>query len=312
MAHHHFTDLPALLREGDLLIVNRSRVVPARLLGTTRGGGNAEVLFLYPEPSEPTQFRAMVRPGRRLAVGAVVRLDLDHSCRVVAVHADGTRTMAFDGPEPLQDTLQKLGHLPLPPYISRADGPLDRERYQTIYAQEAGSIAAPTAGLHFTERLFQALRGRGVHIRELYLHVGPGTFARVDAENIADHRVAPEPYFVPDDTAAAYAAARAQGRRVVAVGTTTVRTLETAVDGARLRPGHGTTDLVIRPGHPFRAVDALVTNFHLPKSSLLFLVSAFAGHAEIQHAYRQAIENGYRFFSYGDAMFIHGATRSRS
>ncbi len=269
------------------------------------------MLFLYPEPSEPTLFRALVKPGRRLGVGATVTLAENRSCRVVAVHPDGARTMALDGAEPLQATLQSIGHLPLPPYITRADGPLDRERYQTIYAREPGSIAAPTAGLHFTEALLSTLRARGVLIHDVVLHVGPGTFSRVDADDIAEHSVAPEPYFVPEATAQAWESARAEGRRVVAVGTTTVRTLETAAAGGHLRAGEGETDLVIRPGHAFVAVDALVTNFHLPKSSLLFLVAALVGREGILDVYREAIAQRYRFFSYGDAMFIHGPAPTR-
>lgn len=286
-------------------MVNRSRVVPARLLGHTAGGGRAEVLYLFPEPTNPDHFRALVRPGRKLKEGAEVRLGESERCIVVAVHQDGARTMRFDGQTKVLDLLNQLGHLPLPPYIDRADTPLDRERYQTIYAREPGSVAAPTAGLHFTEKVMDRLRKKGVHIHEIMLHVGPGTFARVDAEDIADHRVPPEPYLVPEDTAAAHTRARRNGHRVVAVGTTTVRTLESAFEDGELRPGPGETDLVIRPGHAFASIDAMVTNFHLPRSSLLFLVSAFAGVPNIRAAYAEAIRAGYRFYSYGDAMFIH-------
>ena len=285
--------------------MNRSRVLPARLLGRTAGGGQAEVLYLFPEPTEPEEFRALVRPGRKLRKGAVVTLGENAACRVVAVHSDGARTMRFEGETKVLDLVQRLGHLPLPPYIDRADGPLDRDRYQTVYAQESGSVAAPTAGLHFTEDLLKTLREKGVLVYEIVLHVGPGTFARVDAEHIADHRVSPERFMVPEETADAYAAARTSGRRVIAVGTTTVRTLESVVSNGRLTPGPGETDLVIRPGHRFQAVDALVTNFHLPKSSLLFLVSAFAGRDTVLGAYAEAIRARYRFYSYGDAMLIH-------
>jgi S-adenosylmethionine:tRNA ribosyltransferase-isomerase len=305
LSHHTFSDLPQYLRAGDLLILNRSRVLPARLLGHTRGGGRAEVLYLFPEPSNPDEFRALVRPGRKLGAGALVSFDGSAGCRVVAVHKDGERTMRFEGDVRVLDLLEKLGHLPLPPYIGRAARPLDRERYQTVYAQEPGSVAAPTAGLHFTEGLLSRLRANGVVIREIVLHVGPGTFSRVHAENIADHRVLPERFDVPEETAKSYANARQRGHRIVAVGTTTVRTLESVVSGGRLKPGPGETDLLIRPGHNFQAVDALVTNFHLPQSSLLFLVSAFAGRATILEAYARAIEERYRFYSYGDAMLIH-------
>ncbi len=304
LEHGRFSSLADHLREGDLLIVNRSRVLPARLLGHTRGGGRAEVLYLFPDPGNPDHFRALVRPGRKLHVGAVVTLADNESCRVVAVHEDGSRTMSFEGHTNVIEMLLQIGRLPLPPYIGRADGPLDRERYQTIYAREPGSVAAPTAGLHFTEALLSTLRAKGVLVHEIMLHVGPGTFARVDAEHIADHRVAPEKIFVPQETAEAYAQTRTRGGRVVAVGTTTVRTLESVATPGRITAGPGETDLVVRPGHHFQAVDALITNFHLPKSSLLFLVAAFAGWETIQNAYAQAIRDRYRFYSYGDAMFI--------
>lgn len=279
--------------------------MPARLLGQTIGGGKAEVLYLFPEPTSPGSFRALVRPGRKLKVGAAVELGGGERSRVLAVHPDGSRTMMLEGGTNVLDLLFKLGHLPLPPYIDRADRPLDQERYQTVYACEPGSVAAPTAGLHFTERLLDQVRSKGVHVHEILLHVGPGTFARVDADNIADHRVLPEAFHVPSETAEAYERARIRGSRVIAVGTTTVRALETAVHDASLTAGPGKTDLVILPGHRFRAVDALLTNFHLPKSSLLFLVSAFAGIDEIRAAYAEAIRTRYRFYSYGDAMFIH-------
>ena len=269
------------------------------------GGGKAEVLYLFPEPTDPEHFRALVRPGRKLQVDAIVEFDEKERCRVVAVHPDGSRTMKFEGQAMVLDLLSKLGHLPLPPYIDRADRPLDRERYQTVYAREPGSVAAPTAGLHFTEPLLDRIREKGVRVHEIMLHVGPGTFARVHADDVGDHRVPPEPFHVPQESADAYARAREQGNRVIAVGTTTVRTLETAVRGDRLAAGAGETDLVIRPGHRFLAVDALVTNFHLPKSSLLFLVSALAGVQETRAAYAEAIRTGYRFYSYGDAMFVH-------
>ncbi len=304
LTHRQFRALPEYLQAGDLLILNRSRVVPARLIGRLSGGGRAEILYLFPDPARPAEFRALVRPGRRLRAGAVVSLGENDRCRVAAVHPDGSRTMSFEGSTGVLDLLQRLGRLPLPPYIDRAEGPLDRARYQTVYASEPGSVAAPTAGLHFTEELLTRLRSNGVVVREVVLHVGPGTFARVDVEDIESHQVPPEPIFVPDETAAAYATARQHGRRVIAVGTTTVRTLEARVKDDRLTPGSGETSLVIRPGHRFRAVDALVTNFHLPKSSLLFLVAAFAGRETVLGAYAEAIRARYRFYSYGDAMLI--------
>ena len=296
--------MPEFLNEGDVLVVNRSRVLPARLLGTLESGKEAEVFYLFPEPDEPNTFRALVRPGRKLKLNAVVTLGPNERCRVLGVHPDGARTMRFEGAADIVDVLQTMGHLPLPPYIDRADEPLDRERYQTIYAQEPGSVAAPTAGLHFTEGVLKRLRDKGVIVAEIMLHVGPGTFARVDAEEVADHHVPPETTFVPEETAEAYARAREAGRRIVAVGTTSVRTLESRVREKRLQSGAGATDLVLCPGHRFQAVDAMVTNFHLPKSSLLFLVSAFAGRENILTAYAEAIREQYRFYSYGDAMLI--------
>lgn len=285
--------------------MNRSRVLPARLLGRTKGGGRAEVLYLFPEATNPDEFRAFVRPGRKLLKGAAVSLGEHGNCRVTAVHQDGARSMTFEGKGDVLDLLERQGRLPLPPYIDRDEGPMDRDRYQTVYAKESGSVAAPTAGLHFTEALLSRLREMGVLVHEIILHVGPGTFSRVHTEDIADHRVLPERFLVPEETAEAYATTRARGQRVIAVGTTTVRTLESVASHGRLAAGPGETDLVIFPGHRFQAVDALVTNFHLPKSSLLFLVSAFAGREITLRAYAEAIRAGYRFYSYGDAMFIH-------
>jgi len=304
IAHSTFTSLATHLRDDDLLIVNRSRVLKARLLGRLATGGQAEVLYLFPEKERPLEFRALVRPGRRLKPGARVQFDDGEACRVVSVHPDGSRTMAYEGATDVQDLLSRQGLLPLPPYIDRAPTPDDGERYQTVYADRPGSVAAPTAGLHFTDHLLQALREKGVRIRDITLHVGPGTFARVDAEDIEDHRVQAESYFVPEETAEAFAETRSRGARVVAVGTTSVRTLESAVHNGALSTGPGETDLVVRPGHTFKAVDALITNFHLPQSSLLFLVSAFAGRERILDTYTVAVEAGYRFYSYGDAMLI--------
>jgi S-adenosylmethionine:tRNA ribosyltransferase-isomerase len=307
VGHSHFTALPEHLRDGDLLIVNRSRVLPARLLGRLRGGAEAEALYLFSE--RDPEFRALVRPGRRLKVGGVVRFDETRACRVIAVHEDGSRTLSYEGPGTVLSLLEAIGRLPLPPYIDRPDDARDRDRYQTVFADQPGSIAAPTAGLHFTPELLMALAARGVLVKDVTLHVGPGTFARVDAEDIEDHRVYRERYFVPEETAVAIEEARRREQRVVAVGTTSVRTLESAFANGEVRAGDGETDLVIRPGHVFQTVDALITNFHLPKSSLLFLVSAFAGRESILRAYEAAIAAGYRFYSYGDAMLIQRESR---
>jgi S-adenosylmethionine:tRNA ribosyltransferase-isomerase len=304
--HHVFRDLPGLLHAGDLLVVNRSRVFPARLLGTRAGGGEAEVLLLRDRGHDV--WEALVRPGRRLRAGTRVRVD------------DGLQVEILGGP-PLADgrrrirllprsadaarELERLGHMPLPPYIRREDRPADRLRYQTVYAKEPGSVAAPTAGLHFTSALLEALQERGVERAELVLHVGPGTFRPVQVEDVSDHVVPAEPYVVPEETSAAIARTRARGGRVVAVGTTTTRVLETVADDrGGVEAGRGETDLVIVPGHRFRVVEALVTNFHLPRSSLLLLVAAFAGRERVLRAYAEAVRQEYRFYSYGDAMLV--------
>jgi S-adenosylmethionine:tRNA ribosyltransferase-isomerase len=304
VAHRVFADLPELLRPGDLLVTNRSRVFPARLLGRREGGGEAEILLVHRR--EAGVWEAFVRPGRRLREGALVWI------------APGFRAR-IEGPPPtpplvrvrlLHDDLdpdaaiERHGHVPLPPYIRRPDTRGDIDRYQTVYAREPGSVAAPTAGLHFTPELLSRLSTRGVERAEIVLHVGPGTFRPVEAADVREHRVDPETFTIPAEAAAAVGRARADGRRVVAVGTTTTRALESALDGGRLRAGAGETDLVIVPGFHFQAVGALVTNFHLPRSSLLLLVSAFASRERVLAAYAEAVRSRYRFYSYGDAMLV--------
>jgi len=313
LEHRAFADLPELLCPGDLLVTNRSRVFPARLLGLRPGGGAAELLLV--RRLEPDLWEAMVRPGRRLRPGVVV--DVAAGLRVRIEGPEAEPLSADDPPSPLrrvrllldgldaETALERHGHVPLPPYIRRADAPSDRDRYQTVYARESGSVAAPTAGLHFTTALLERLRERGIERAELVLHVGPGTFRPVEAEDVREHRVDPERFAVPEATAAAVDRARAEGRRVVAVGTTATRALESALDPeGRLQAGEGETGLVIVPGFRFRAVDALVTNFHLPRSSLLLLVSAFGGRERVLGAYAEAVRQRYRFYSYGDAMLL--------
>jgi len=305
--HHAFRDLPDLLAPGDLVVVNRSRVIPARLLGQRSRGGEAEILLLRDKGTDG-RWEAMVRPGRHLRPGQRVTVDEDLSVMVEseALAADGRRQVRLlSKRRDVAAALERCGHTPLPPYIRRPDRPEDRERYQTIYAREAGSIAAPTAGLHFTPAVLARLRERGIETADLVLHVGPGTFRPVTAERVEDHVVEPEPFSVPAETAAAVSAARARGGRVVAVGTTTIRVLETVAraDGG-IDARDGEAGLVIVPGFAFRAVDALLTNFHLPRSSLLLLVSAFAGRERVLQAYAEAVRAGYRFYSYGDAMLI--------
>jgi len=305
-SHHAFRELPELLMAGDLLVVNRSRVIPARLLGRRASGGEAEVLLLRDRGEG--RWEAMVRPGRHLRPGQRVTVDDDLSVVMEseALSEDGRRRVRLlSKRRDVDGGLERCGHTPLPPYIRRPDRPLDRQRYQTIYAREGGSVAAPTAGLHFTTEVLARLRARGIEVAEVVLHVGPGTFQPVKAARVEDHRVAPEPYVVPTETAAAVERARARGGRVVAVGTTTVRTLETVAraDGG-IVAGEGETGLVIVPGVAFRVVDVLLTNFHLPRSSLLLLVAAFAGRERVLKAYAEALRAGYRFYSYGDAMLI--------
>jgi len=305
-SHHAFAELPELLAAGDLVVVNRSRVIPARLLGRRAKGGEAEILLVRDRGEG--RWEAMVRPGRHLRPGQRVTIDEDLSVMVEseALDESGRRQVRLlSKRRDIEGALERCGHTPLPPYIRRPDRPADRERYQTVYARESGSVAAPTAGLHFTAALLTRLRERGVERAEVVLHVGPGTFQPVKAARVEDHRVAPEPYAVPLDTAAAVRSTQARGGRVVGVGTTTARTLESAAgsDGT-VAAGEGETGLVIVPGHHFRVLDALLTNFHLPRSSLLLLVAAFAGREAVLRAYAEAVRLRYRFYSYGDAMLI--------
>jgi S-adenosylmethionine:tRNA ribosyltransferase-isomerase len=299
-------DLGGCLRAGDCLVVNDTRVVPARLLGRIAGTErDAEVLLLHPVGDD---WAALLRPARRCPVGTTVVL-ADGAARatVTAREPLGRARVRLDAPGPVQALLEAHGLPPLPPYIRRyrKPGGEDWARYQTVYAARAGAVAAPTAGLHFTPELLAALEARGIELWRVTLHVGPGTFRPVRAERVAEHRMEPERFEVPEATAVALTRARREGRRVVAVGTTTVRALEAVAcpDGS-LAPGTGWTDLTIVPGHRFRAVDALFTNFHLPRSSLLLLVSAFAGREPVLGAYAHAVAAGYRFYSYGDAMLI--------
>jgi S-adenosylmethionine:tRNA ribosyltransferase-isomerase len=305
-SHHAFRELPSLLAPGDLLVVNRTRVMPARLLGRRARGGEAEVLLVRDRGED--HWEAMVRPGRHLRPGQRVTVDDDLSVVVESEALDESgrrRVRLLSRRHDVDDALERCGHTPLPPYIRRPDRPADRERYQTVYARERGSVAAPTAGLHFTAPLLAELGKRGIERTEVVLHVGPGTFQPVKVARVEDHRVAPEPYAVPAEAAAAVERARSRGGRVVAVGTTTARTLESTARGdGTVIEGGGETGLVIAPGYRFRAVDALLTNFHLPRSSLLLLVAAFAGREAVLRAYAEAVRERYRFYSYGDAMLI--------
>ena len=300
---HVFAELPDLLRPGDCLVVNNSRVIPARVLARDVAGREVELLFL--EALDAQRWRALTRPGRRSREGAELVAGSSR-LRILAVEADGPRVV-----EPLDGSVDELlrvhGRPPLPPYIARFAAPTaeDLERYQTVYARPPGSIAAPTAGLHFTPPLLDEIQRHGVELHQLTLHVGPGTFRPIKTDRIEDHALPAERIVIPPAVAEAVNRARAERRRVVAVGTTTVRALESAVgaDG-RVRPLDGEARLYVMPGYEFRAVDALLTNFHLPRSSLLVMVAAFAGRELILKSYGHAVRAGYRFYSYGDATLI--------
>lgn len=298
-------DLPRFLRSGDCLVVNDTRVIPARLEGRLADEGRPVEALLVREV-EASVWEALTRPARACRPGATLLLGGGaFRARVVGAGERGRRRLRIEGPGPVFDLIRAHGQVPLPPYIRRRPNPRDRERYQTVYAARDGAVAAPTAGLHLTPELLDRLAAGGVEIHRITLHVGPGTFQPVRVARVADHHVEPEAYEVPAAAAEAVSRARAAGRRVVAVGTTTVRALETAATplGA-VRAEAGWTDLTIVPGYRFRVVDALLTNFHLPRSSLLLLVAAFAGREAVLAGYRHALAAGYRFYSYGDAMLI--------
>ncbi len=311
--HRRIADLVDELAPEDLLVVNDTRVRPARLFGRRSSGGRVELLLIAPAPGGA--WRAMVRPARKLRVGEEFEVDGGWTARALEREGDGAfwSIELRDPSDPsgsVPELLERAGRMPLPPYITREpegdprDG-MDRERYQTVYARESGAVAAPTAGLHFTPELLDELRGRGVRRAEVTLHVGLGTFLPVTAERLEDHRMHAETYTVPESTAQAVAACRRAGGRVIAVGTTSVRALESCAQvGGELVAGSGDTRLFLKPGDRFRVVDGLLTNFHLPCSTLLMLVSAFAGRERTLSLYLEALELGYRFYSYGDAMML--------
>src|SRR5215510_11514437 len=310
-----FAELPTLVNQGDLIVINNTRVFPARLIGhrLQREGDSefrsVEVLLVRPLNEKKDEWEILGRPARVLREGADVVFGKGRLRGVVtAVLEEGRRQMRFEFDGDFDRIVDEIGNTPLPPYIKREvneKNPLAEPRYQTVYARERGAIAAPTAGLHFTSRTFDELRARGVKTVEITHHVGYATFQPVRVEEVEKHAIAPESYEISDGAAEAINRAKLSGARVVAVGTTTTRALESAVDpGGRVRPGRGVTELFIYPGYHFRAVDALLTNFHLPQSSLLMLVSAFAERDLILNAYRHAVAQKYRFYSYGDCMLI--------
>lgn len=350
--HRTFRDLVEIVRPGDALVLNETRVFPARLVGRRASGAEAEVLLLEPveidrdgrvlpridgvdpgtgtleaptaartyaaaadgagpdgardhEARGPTLWRALVRPGSKLRAGRTVTIAPDLHVEIVDVEADGTRIVRLMTPLAVEDALERHGSLPLPPYMRRQAEAADRERYQTVYARATGSVAAPTAGLHFTRSMLDSLEGRGVRMVRLVLHVGIGTFRPVEEEDPARHRMHAERYAVSAEAAATLNAVRASGGAVWGVGTTVARTLETVADEAGIvHAGSGETRLFIRPPYRFKVLDRLITNFHLPRSTLLMLVAAFGGYEPVMRAYREAVAEGYRFYSYGDAMTI--------
>ena len=311
--HRSIGELPRLLRRGDLLVVNDTRVLAARLFarrvsdkGRDGGQGGGRIELLLAEKIDERTWDCLARPGRKARPGTRLELgnqEIALGAEVIELGAEGRRRVRFS--EPVEPHLDRLGHVPLPPYIDRPDESADRERYQTVWAAKPGAIAAPTAGLHFTPELLAELERTGIERAAVTLHVGLGTFKPVVAELVHEHRMDLERFEIPEAAARAITQARDEGRRVVAVGTTVVRTLESAArETGVLRAGAGSTDLFVTPGFRFHVVDALLTNFHLPRSTLLFLVCAFAGRERVLHAYREAIESGYRFYSYGDAMLL--------
>jgi S-adenosylmethionine:tRNA ribosyltransferase-isomerase len=327
-ADHRFVELPDLLRGDELLVVNNSRVIPARLfarrIGVHAGKPGKQLLasgeflqtpieVLLLRQVEFNLWEALVRPGRKIRTGERLRFPgAALEAEVVERGELGVRMLRFTSPGDVLAAIESIGHVPLPPYIKRSDEPADRERYQTVFAQKPGSVAAPTAGLHFTPVILERLRARGIETCEITLDVGLGTFQPIHADNLEDHVIHSESYEISAPAAAAIGAAREAGRPILAVGTTVVRTLEdaagkAAASGKRpgtISPGRATADIFIRPGHRFAVVDQMLTNFHLPRSTLLVLVAAFAGRELILSAYEHAVASGYRFYSYGDCMLI--------
>lgn len=309
---HVFKDLPGVLKPGDLLVVNNTRVVPARLFGRKESGGFIEILVLdHPDPCDVgTECRwCLCRSSKRPKKGSSLLFECGVSGRVEDFGEEGLLKISFHGPMSVEALMEKRGVMPLPPYIKRETpdmrSGLDRERYQTVFSRVKGAVAAPTAGLHFSEDVIMTLEKSGISLEELTLHVGLGTFRPVRTQDIRHHSLGQEYYRVDQAAADAVNRTKKEGGRVIAVGTTVVRTLETVSDpDGTISPGMGKTDLLVTPGFSFRVIDGLITNFHLPRSSLLFLVSAFAGRDVMRMAYRQAIEKEYRFYSYGDAMLI--------
>jgi S-adenosylmethionine:tRNA ribosyltransferase-isomerase len=300
-----FRNIGAHLASGDLLVMNDTRVIPARILGQKESGGRVEIFLVRRAEEDPECWSCLLRASKRFRPGQTINLAAGMSAIIRARLDDDSWQVEFSGAEPFASWLEREGHMPLPPYLQRSDDDQDRERYQTVYARTPGAVAAPTAGLHFTRDLLAELETKGIETARLTLHTGLGTFLPVRVEHVRDHRIHTERYSLPQATADAVHAAKARGNKVVAIGTTTARTLEYAACGeGNVKAGDGEADIFIYPGYRFKVVDALVTNFHLPESTLLMLVSAFAGREQVIEAYREAVRRGFRFYSYGDAMLI--------
>jgi len=302
--HRAFHDITKYLHPGDLLVLNNTRVLPARLIGKKETGARVEMLLIPSWNGAKGEWQALIKNSRRVKRGARIHFEPELAGEIEEVkNGKGKVTFSYQGE--VMDLLQKIGHIPLPPYIKRGDEPLDRERYQTVFAERDGSIASPTAGLHFTHALLQSLKENGVETTMITLHIGTGTFTPVKASDIEDHTMEAEWIEISEETAREINATKARGGRVISVGTTTTRALESFSDGdGGVKSGRGMSSLFIYPPYHFRVIDGLVTNFHLPKSTLIMLVSAFSGRDVLMRAYQEAVLRKYRFYSYGDAMLI--------
>ncbi|WP_371826355.1 tRNA preQ1(34) S-adenosylmethionine ribosyltransferase-isomerase QueA [Alicyclobacillus fastidiosus] len=305
LVHKHFRDITSFLREGDVLVLNNSKVIPARLYGEKMDtGGRVEILLLRPS-ERPQTWVALTRPAKRLRLGTKIRVGSEADSvlvEVVGVQGEGLREVRFETDEAVTEIANRFGEMPLPPYIHTTLE--DKDRYQTVYAQNVGSVAAPTAGLHFTDELLNKVQAMGVEVHTVTLHVGIGTFRSIQVDEVEEHEMHSEWYEVSEETAAAINRAKLEGRRIISVGTTSLRTLESAGESGKMVAGARDTDIFIYPGYSFRIVDALITNFHLPKSTLFMLVSAWMGTDYAKEVYATAVREEYRFFSFGDAMFL--------
>ncbi len=299
--HKHFYDIIDHLEQGDALVINQTRVIPARLFGTTKSGGAIQILLLRRKSKD--EWEVLVKPGKKAKIGSTLVFDEGLSAVVTDIIDDGQRIMRFEYEGIFEEILDRLGQMPLPPYITaRLE---DKERYQTVYSKDSGSAAAPTAGLHFTPELLEKIKDKGVHIVPVLLHVGLGTFRPVKVEDVTKHQMHSEFYSIDQDAADTINRVKAGGKKVIAVGTTSTRVLETATDeNGKVKSGSGWTDIFIYPGYKFKCIDRLITNFHLPESTLIMLISALCSREEILSVYETAKANKYRFFSFGDAMLI--------